>query len=252
VSQAGPQLGVVEVLAAVGSAARVLDLGCGSGRVAVALAQGGAQVTGVDTNPRPLSELERRAGEAGVEVRAVQADMDEPLPFGDDAFDCAVSRLSLMIARDPQATLRELARVVEPGGAVVTAVWAEQAANPWFIEPRAAVAAALGPERAAFARVFGRLGDLAELEGLHRAAGLVDVSGKVLADQLRPASAAEHWDRLSEQIGHFRRLRKALTPDEAAALSGELERRLAPYHEDGALALPRTLLLVTARVAEPV
>jgi SAM-dependent methyltransferase len=250
VNQAGPQLGVVEVLAAVGSAARVLDLGCGSGRVAVALAEGGAQVTGLDTNARPLGELERRAGEAGVKVRAVQADMDEPLPFTDDAFDCAVSRLSLMIASDPAATLRELARVVEPGGAVVTALWAEQSANPWFVEPRAAVATALGQERAAFARVFGRLGDLAELEGLHRAAGLVDVSGRVLTDQLRPASVAEHWDRLSQQIGHFRRLREGLTEEEAEALGAELERRLEPYREDGGLALRRTMLLVTARVAD--
>jgi SAM-dependent methyltransferase len=248
VSQAGPQLGVVEVLAAVGSAARVLDLGCGSGRVAVAVAERGAQVTGLDTNPRPLGELERRAGEAGVEVRAVQADMDEPLPFADDAFDCAVSRLSLMIARDPQATLREVGRVVEPGGSVVTAVWAEPSANPWFIEPRAAVAAALGEERAAFARVFGRLGDLSELQGVHRAAGLVDVTGEVLTDQLRPGSAAEHWDSLSGQIGHFRRLREELTPDEAAALEAELERRLEPYCDDGGLALRRTMLLVTARV----
>jgi ubiquinone/menaquinone biosynthesis C-methylase UbiE len=250
VNQAGPQLGVVEVLAAVGSAARVLDVGCGSGRVAVALAERGAEVTGLDSNARPLAELERRARGAGVEVRAVQADMDETLPFADDRFDCAVSRLSLMIAREPEATLRELARVVEPGGAVVTAVWAEQSANPWFTEPRTAVAAALGPHRAAFARVFGRLGEMAELEQLHRTAGLVDVSAQVLTDQLRPASAAEHWDRLSQQIGHFRRLRETLTQDEAAALGAELERRLAPYQEDGALALRRTMLLVAARVAE--
>ena len=251
-NQAGPQLGVVEVLAAVGSAARVLDLGCGSGRVAVAVAEGGAQVTGVDTNPRPLAELERRAREAGVEVRAVQADMDEPLPFAGYAFDCAVSRLSLMIARDPEVTLRQLGRVVVPGGAVVTAVWAEPSANPWFIEPRAAVAATLGAERAAFARVFGRLGDMDELEGLHRAAGLVDVTGEVLTDELRPASAAEHWDRLSGQIGHFRRLREDLTADESAALEAELERRLEPYRKDGGLALRRTMLLVTARVAKAV
>ncbi|MGN6378522.1 MAG: class I SAM-dependent methyltransferase [Gaiellales bacterium] len=245
----GGFLGVAEVLAAVGPAMRVLDVGCGSGRVTVALAERGAQVTGMDTNAGQLGELAKRASAAGVEVRAVEADMDERLPFADGEFDAALSRLSLMIARDPEATVRELGRVVEPGGSVVTAVWAEPSANPWFIEPRAGVAAALGPDRAGFARVFGRLGDLTELEGLHRAAGLEQISGRVLSDVLRPATAAEHWDRLCAQIGHFRRLRESITPDEAQALQAALERRLADYCEEGALALWRTMLLVTGQVA---
>ena len=56
--------------------------------------------------------------------------MTEPLPFGDGAFAAAVSRLSLMIAPDPEAVLRELARVVAPGGSVVTAVWARIEREP--------------------------------------------------------------------------------------------------------------------------
>jgi hypothetical protein len=130
-------------------------------------------------------------------------------------------------------------RVVTPGGPVVTAVWARIEENPWFGEPRAAVAAVLGPERAAFARVFGRLGDLDELTALHREAGL-DAEGVVVRDELTPRSAADHWRELTASIGHFTRLVQELAPDEEAAVVAELERRL------GGVRLRRSLVVVRA------
>jgi SAM-dependent methyltransferase len=237
-----PPPGFPEILAAAAGAASVLDVGCGSGRLAVELARSGAAVTGIDVSEARLAAARKRAGQAGVDVRALHADMTALLPFEDGAFAAAVSRLSLMIAADPEAVLRELARVVAPGGRVVTAVWARVEENPWFGEPRAAVAAVLGPERAAFARVFGRLGDLDELLELHRLAGL-EAAGTVLRDELRPPSAADHWRELTASIGHFARLAETLSPSEEAAVVAELERRIgAP----GGIRLARTLLLATA------
>ncbi len=238
----GSPPGFPEILAAIGGAPSVLDVGCGSGRLAVELAQAGSAVTGIDVSEGRLAEARERAGQAGASARFLHADMTEPLPFGDGAFAAAVSRLALMIAPDPEAVLRELARVVAPGGSVVTAVWAGIEENPWFGEPRAAVAAVLGAERAAFARVFGRLGVLDELVELHRRAGL-EATGTVIRDELRPQSAAEHWRDLTASIGHFARLADTLSPAEEAAVVAELERRIgAP----GGIRLARTLLLATA------
>jgi len=140
--------GAAELSASVAGASRVLDVGCGSGRLTVALALAGAGVTGIDTSAARLEDARERALAAGVELALVEADMNEPLPFADGAFDAVTSRLSLMIADDPVATLRELARVLAPGGHVATAVWASLPENPWFAAPREAVAAVLGPERA--------------------------------------------------------------------------------------------------------
>jgi SAM-dependent methyltransferase len=173
--------------------------------------------------------------------------MEAPLPFPAGAFDLVASRLALMIAADPAATLRELRRVLAPGGRVVTAVWAAPARNPWFVEPRAAVADALGPDRARFARAFGRLGDPPELARLHRAAGFADVHSRVVADVLRPLSAVAHWTYLADRIGHFRRLDRELGDRERGAVLEAVERRLAPLREDAALALPRTMVLVAGR-----
>lgn len=244
-------LGAEQLVAAVAGARSALDIGCGSGRLTVMLAAAGVSVTGMDASADRLAQLRGAAARASLPVAVAQADMDERLPFADGEFAAAVSRLSLQIARDPLATLRDVARVLEPHAPVATAVWADTARNPWFCEPRAAVAAALGPERAAFARVFGRLGDLDELEQLHRAAGFSEVRGRTLVDPATPATAAVHWDGLAGSIGHFRRLRESLTGAEATAVADELERRLEPFRRGRVLELERTMLIVTARTPGP-
>ena len=166
--------GATEILAAVAGAERVLDAGCGSGRLTVALAQAGASITGIDTNIGQLEQARRRAEDAGVDLTLLEADFNAPLPFADASFDAVTSRLALMAADDAVATLTELRRVLEPGGRLVTVLWATPAENPWFAVPREAIGAVLGQERASFARAFGKLGDPDAATDAHRTAGLVD------------------------------------------------------------------------------
>jgi SAM-dependent methyltransferase len=239
--------GTAELLAAVSGTRRVVDAGCGSGRLTVALAQAGAEVTGFDTSAERLEQARLRAEAAGVELRLVDANLNARLPFEDEAFDAVTSRLSLMVAGDPAATLRELGRVLEPEGRLATVLWASPAENPWLAVPREAVAAVLGPARAAFAGSFGRLGEPDEAAGAHRAAGLRDVEARLLRERVEAADAAGHWAWLVENNGHFRRTDATLTEAERAALQAELAARLEPYREAGRLSLGRTLVLVTAR-----
>jgi ubiquinone/menaquinone biosynthesis C-methylase UbiE len=213
----------------------------------VALARAGAVATGADTSLERLEQARRRAVEAGVELQLVEADFNVQLPFADDAFDAVTSRLALMAARDPVATLRELRRLIRPDGRIATAVWGPVAENPWFCVPRDAVAAVLGAERGVFARVFGRLGAPGEAAAIHREAGFRDVATRTVITFAEPTSAAEHWSELSRENGHFRPIEAALGDDERRALLHELETRLASYQQQGRLRLPRTLELVTAR-----
>jgi SAM-dependent methyltransferase len=242
----GLPFGCAEILTATGGALRVLDAGCGSGRLTVALALTGAEVTGVDANASQLEAARGRADAAGVELTLLEADFDA-LPFVDASFDVVVSRLAVMASDDAVATLRELARVLEPGGRLVTVLWAPPDENPWFGKPREAIGAVLGPEHAAFARAFGKLGDPEAAAAAHREAGLGDVEAVRLHELRDAPDAAAYWQELSEENGHFRRVAASLDDGQRAALAAEVEARLEPYREGDHLSLPRTLVLVTAR-----
>jgi len=88
----------------------ILDVGTGTGRAAIALAQRGAVVTGVDASAEMLQVAERRAAEAGVAVTFSRGDA-HGLDFPDRSFDAVVCLRVLMHTPDWRASLRELCRV---------------------------------------------------------------------------------------------------------------------------------------------
>jgi demethylmenaquinone methyltransferase/2-methoxy-6-polyprenyl-1,4-benzoquinol methylase len=94
---------------------RVLDVATGTGAVARELIRAtGCKVVGLDQSPEMLAEARRRMGE-GIELVTGSADR---LPFDDGEFDALTFTYLLRYVEDPAATLRELARVVRPGGSI--------------------------------------------------------------------------------------------------------------------------------------
>jgi ubiquinone/menaquinone biosynthesis C-methylase UbiE len=99
---------------------RALDVGCGPGALAAELANrlGTANVAAADPSEPFAKACRARLPEVEVVVAG-----GEVLPFADRTFDAALSQLVVNFMRDPEAGVREMARVTRPGGVVASCVW---------------------------------------------------------------------------------------------------------------------------------
>lgn len=97
------------------SGLRILDAGCGSGWYAEQLIRRGAVVTGIDASAAMVDHARKRLA-ASSNVTIDVADLADRLPFPDDVFDGVVSPLVLHYLEDFRPALKEMRRVLVPGG----------------------------------------------------------------------------------------------------------------------------------------
>jgi len=100
----------------------VVDVGCGTGNVALLAAARGARVVGVDGAPRLLTVGRERAAAQGAEAEWREGDL-LALPVADGAADAVLSVFGVVFARDAGAALREIARILRPGGRAFVTAW---------------------------------------------------------------------------------------------------------------------------------
>ncbi len=97
---------------------RVLDVGCGDGAYSIHAARLGARVTGLDISPAMLDAARHRADAAGVSIEWREG-RAEALPFPAASFDIIMAVTVLCFVPDAAAAVREMARVLQPGGILV-------------------------------------------------------------------------------------------------------------------------------------
>lgn len=148
----GPCAVRLVALAVAGGERTVLDAGCGTGAVArtvSGLLEPVASVVAVDANASMLGAARRRqAGGGGAAVDFGTGDLRQ-LPFPEGVFDLVLCQHSLQYVTDRAGAVRELARVVKPGGRVWVVVWGALVDNPLFASVAELVDATWGPEAAA-------------------------------------------------------------------------------------------------------
>jgi ubiquinone/menaquinone biosynthesis C-methylase UbiE len=96
----------------------VLDAACGTGRYAIRLAQAGARVSGVDVSEEMLALAKRKRDALGPAIDLRRGDV-RGLPFPDSSFDLVLCALALCHVPELEQAIRELARVVRPGGRLI-------------------------------------------------------------------------------------------------------------------------------------
>ncbi len=168
--------------------AAVLDLGTGTGDLALELArQGATRVVGADFTPEMLAVAARKAGAGGIEW--VQADALR-LPFLDASFDAVTNGFVLRNLADLQAAFAEMARVLKPGGRLACLDMTQPPAGPfgaayrvYFSRLLPPLAGAISGDRAAYRYLPQSLEgfpDARRMADLLRDAGLVDVNVRLL------------------------------------------------------------------------
>jgi SAM-dependent methyltransferase len=110
---------------AIAPGSRLLDVGCGSGQLALMAAKDGLDVTGVDIASNSVERARARAQAEGLRARFEEADA-ESLPFEDATFDVVASLIGAMFAPRPDLVAKELLRVCTPGGTIAMANWTPQ------------------------------------------------------------------------------------------------------------------------------
>jgi SAM-dependent methyltransferase len=112
-------------------AGRILDLGCGTGRLSIAVAREGYQPLAIDLSPEMLNVLGEKARAAGVDIPRLCANLAELGCLDDQTFDyaaCLFSTLGMIAGADARrAFLAHVSRILRPGGVFVLHVH-----NRWF------------------------------------------------------------------------------------------------------------------------
>ena len=218
---------------------RVLDVACGTGvlaRLAAAAVGPMGQVAGADLNDGMLAMARRKADEAGLTIDWRACDAAE-LSFPDAAFDAVLCQWGLEFFADRPRGLRQVARVLAPGGRVVLRVWRALERQPFYVALLDALERHLGAGSSAPIRAAFALSDPNELRSLVSDAGFSSVHLRITTNMLRFPSLERYVPGYLAATPVAARL-STLDEHGRAALLGDVAEALRSFIDDGGLAAP--------------
>ncbi len=233
---------------------RVLELACGAGGVGIAAAKlvgPAGEVVLSDVAAEMTTVAAARAAALGLgNVQSLPLDLDD-IAQPDQAYDVVVCREGLMFALDPDRAVREIRRILRPGGRLALAVWGPRAHNPWLGIVFDAVGAQLGaPVPPPGVPGPFSLDDPDRLARLLADAELADVVVTEVATPLRAASFDAWWTRTSALAGPLATRLAALPEHARRQLRARLTETVRPYQTPAGLDFPGVSLLATGRRAQ--
>lgn len=242
----GPLAEQLVAAAALRPGERVLDVACGTGVVArLAADQVGpaGSVAGADVNPGMLAVARTVATSSGRTSIQWYETAAEAMPLPDAAYDVVFCQLALQFFADKTAALREMRRVLAPGGRAYASVPAPTA---FFGVLEQAVTRHVGPAIGVFVGQVFSLNDSGELEGLFRNAGFDEVHVRIETRPVRlPAARDFLWQYvystpLAGAVGQ-------LNGEGRAALEQDVVAGWERWAADGGVRYEQPLLTASAR-----
>jgi len=240
--------------AQVGVNQTVLDVGTGPGEPALSLARivgQAGRICGIDPSFEMVACARNESTRLGLENVQFEVATADRLPFRDNTFDAAVSRLGAMFFPSPVDGIREILRVLKPGRKLALAVWHFEEKNPFHsvlsevmnrhIEPTPLEPDALDAFR--FATPGKLLKFLTE-------AGVVMPSERLLQFRIEASEPVEtFWTLRREMSDQMRNKLAALPPEKLAMVNREALEALGKYSTAKGVSFPAEVLIVSGTKA---
>ncbi len=228
-------------LAGVRAGSAVLDVASGPGTFAFVAAREGAKVTAVDFAEHMIAQLRARAAREGVATIHARVGDGQALEEPDASFDAAVSMFGLIFFPDRARGLRELHRVLRPGGRALVSSWAPLDRVPFMRELFAAIRAEL--PGLPFGEGKAPLGTEEEVREELTAAGFRDVEVHERTHVVEADSLVELWGNMQRTNAPLVLLREKLGAEAFAKVASGVFDRLRATYGEGPQRAPMTALL---------
>lgn len=208
---------------------RVLDVGCGTGVVAITAARLGAKVVGLDLTPALLERARENSKVAGVDIEWHEGDAEQ-LPFPDASFDVVLSQFGHIFAPRPDVAISEMLRVLKPGGTIAFNTWPpELFVGRMFVltgkyapppPPGVAPPVLWGDPNV----IRERLGEAVKGISFHR--------GEMLVPALSPQHHRETMERTAGPVIRMVETLSVAAPERLASFRSEYEALVSEYLKD--------------------
>ena len=232
----------------IGTADRVLDVGCGTGKSTRDVARIAHEVTGIDLSTRMLELARKRTADEGLtNVTFVRGDA-QIFPFEPEAHDVALSSFGSMFFSDPAAAFTNIARGLRPDGSLALLAWRTLPENEWLVRLRGALA--LGrelPVPQADAPTPFSLADPDRVRGILGSAGFDGVEFEAIDESMDLGVDASDALEFAKTMGIVEGLTDGLDAETRATAMSNLANLFHEHETAEGVLLSAAAWLITAR-----
>lgn len=233
------------------SGSEILDVACGTGIVARTVAstvKNGARVIGLDNNREMLNEASELSEKAGLEIDWQQGDADQ-LPYEDHRFDYVFCQQGMQFFPEPQQVLKEMHRVLKPGGRLALNIMRSIRHNPAFKILSDELEKHVGENAGSMMRAPFPEWDQKKIRNMVEDAGFRDISLHLEIISMRFPSSEEFLRReaaSSPLAGEM----ESLDGETREKLIDHLHESLEPYQDDKGVVFPMETMMIIAEKQE--
>lgn len=243
----GPATEKMLDMAGIKAGSKVLDIAAGAGEQSISAAKRvgtTGYVLATDISSNILEYAKKMAAQNGVSNIETKVMDGENLDLEDNSFDAVISRVGLIYFPDQQRALKEMLRVLKPGGKIAAVVYSTPDRNKFFSIPVSIIRnrAQLPPPLPGQPGPFS-LGAEGIIENAFTQAGFVNVKSVSVDSPLHMKSAGECVKFEKESFGALHQMLSSLSADEREKVWEEIETELRQFESDSGFVGPCEMIV---------